>query len=69
VRVNEERRQAGDISEGDLLKIKVQMLQFQTDVNSARLARVQALASLRQLIGYAAVPRDFDVAGADGEGD
>ena len=38
---------AGDISEGDLLKIKLQLLQFQTDVSSARLAKVQALAGLR----------------------
>ena len=36
------------MSEGDLLKIKLQMLQFQMDVSAARLARVQALASLRQ---------------------
>jgi cobalt-zinc-cadmium efflux system outer membrane protein len=54
---------AGDISEGDLLKIKLQLLQFQTDVSSARLAKVQALAGLRELLGYDAAPADFDVAG------
>ena len=54
---------AGDISEGDLLKIKLQLLQFQTDVSSARLAKVQALAGLRELIGYDAAPLGFDVTG------
>src|SRR4029077_9192425 len=43
---------AGSMSGGDLLKIKIQLLQFQMDVSAARLARVQALASLRQLLGY-----------------
>src|SRR6185295_4128771 len=47
---------AGDISQGDLLKIKLQVLQFQTDVSSARLAKVQALVGLRQLLGYDAAP-------------
>src|SRR6185437_1908061 len=63
VDISEERYRAGDISEGDNLKIKLQLLQFQTDVSSARVAKVQALGSLRQLIGYAALPRDFDVGG------
>jgi cobalt-zinc-cadmium efflux system outer membrane protein len=54
---------AGDISEGDLLKIKLQLLQFQTDVSSARLAKVQALAGLRELLGYDAAPAGFDVTG------
>jgi outer membrane protein, heavy metal efflux system len=63
VKISEQRYKAGDISEGDYLKIKLQMLQFQTDVSSARVARVQALGSLRQLIGYANVPQDYDVAG------
>ncbi len=52
------------MSEGDLLKIKLQLLQFQMDVSSARLARVQALATLRQLLGYESVPADYDVTGA-----
>lgn len=61
--ISEQRYKAGDISEGDLLKIKLQMLQFQTDVTAAQVARVQALGSLRQLIGYNALPRNYDVAG------
>ncbi|HEU4414872.1 MAG TPA: TolC family protein, partial [Candidatus Angelobacter sp.] len=63
VDISELRYKAGDISEGDYLKIKLQLLQFQTDVSSARVAKVQALGSLRQLIGTAALPRDYDVAG------
>ncbi len=63
VQISEQRYQDGDISEGDLLKIKLQLLLFQTDVSSARLALVQALASLRQLIGYEALPANYDVVG------
>lgn len=63
VEISELRYKAGDISEGDYLKIKLQLLQFQTDVSSARVAKVQALGSLRQLVGYAALPREFDVGG------
>jgi cobalt-zinc-cadmium efflux system outer membrane protein len=63
VKISEDRYKAGDIGEGDLLKIKVQLLQFQTDVSSAVLAKVQALASLRQLLGYDAVPDDYEVEG------
>jgi cobalt-zinc-cadmium efflux system outer membrane protein len=54
---------AGAISEGDLLKITVQLLQFQTDVSAAKVAKVQALASLRGFLGYDAVPANYDVEG------
>jgi len=54
---------AGAISEGDLLKITVQLLQFQTDVSAANVAKVQALASLREFLGYDAVPDNYDVEG------
>ena len=54
----------GAMSEGDLLKIKLQLLQFQMDVSSARLARLQALATLRQLVGYESVPESYEVNGA-----
>src|SRR5579859_749486 len=63
VTISEQRYKAGDISEGDFLKIKLQLLQFQTDVSSARVAKVQSLGSLRQLVGYASLPHDFDVVG------
>jgi cobalt-zinc-cadmium efflux system outer membrane protein len=61
--ISKERYRAGDTSEDDYLKIKLQMLQFQSDVTQARLARVQALSDLRQLLGYDSVSRDYDVAG------
>lgn len=54
---------AGAISEADYLKIKLQLLQFQTDVSSARLAKGQALVALRGLLGYDAVPANYDVVG------
>jgi cobalt-zinc-cadmium efflux system outer membrane protein len=54
---------AGSMSGADLLKIKIQLLQFQMDVSAARLARVQALASLRQLLGYESVPESYEVVG------
>ncbi len=63
VDIGQEQYKAGDISEGDLLKIQLQLLQFQTDVSQARLARVQALTMLRQFLGYGSVPADYDVAG------
>src|ERR1700739_1143264 len=63
VDISEAQLKAGYIGEGDYLKIKLQLLQFQTDVSSARLAQVQALVTLRQFLGYNAVPADYDVIG------
>ena len=63
VDISESRYKAGDISEVDYLKIKLQLLQFQTDVAMAQLAKTQALVGLRQLLGYQTVPEDFDVTG------
>jgi len=63
VDISEIQLKAGAIGEGDYLKIKLQLLQFQTDVSSARLAKVQALVALRELLGYDAVPENFDVSG------
>ncbi len=63
VDISETQYKAGYISEGDYLKIKLQLLQFQTDVSSARLAKVQALVGLRGYLGYNTIPSDFDVAG------
>jgi outer membrane protein, heavy metal efflux system len=61
--ISEARYKAGDISEGDLLKIKLQLLQFETDVTGAQVGKVQALNNLRQLLGYDAVPADYEVEG------
>ncbi len=63
VDISESEYKAGAISEGDYLKIKLQLLQFQTDVSSAQLALVQALADMRQFLGYDAVPDNYDVVG------
>ncbi|HXH67335.1 MAG TPA: TolC family protein [Candidatus Limnocylindrales bacterium] len=63
VDISKERLRAGDMSEGDFLKIKLQLLQFQSDVNAAKLARLQSLAALRQLLGFETVPDDYDVEG------
>jgi cobalt-zinc-cadmium efflux system outer membrane protein len=63
VDIGEAQLKAGALSEGDYLKIKLQLLQFQTDVSSARLAKVQALIGLREFLGYSAVPANFDVIG------
>jgi cobalt-zinc-cadmium efflux system outer membrane protein len=63
VSLSEAQVKAGAMSEGDLLKIKLQVLQFQTDVSAAKLAKLQALAMLRQLIGFESVPENYDVEG------
>jgi cobalt-zinc-cadmium efflux system outer membrane protein len=63
VDIGKEQYKAGYIGEGDYLKITLQLLQFQTDVSSARLAKIQALVALRGLLGYDAVPADYDVVG------
>lgn len=63
VDLSELRYKAGAISEDDYLKIKLQLLQFETDFQQAQLARVQALSDLRQLLGYESVSPDYDVAG------
>ena len=64
VDLGELRYNKGAISEDDYLKIKLQLLQFETDYQQAELARVQALSDLRQLLGYESVSPDYDVVGA-----
>ncbi len=63
VGISQDQQKAGAMSKVDLLKIQLQTLQFQTDVTSARIALAQALNSLRQLMGFDSVPRNYDVAG------
>jgi cobalt-zinc-cadmium efflux system outer membrane protein len=63
VDIGQARYNAGDISEGDFLKIKLQLLQFQSDVAQAQLSKIQALVGLRQFLGYQTVGPDFDVSG------
>ncbi len=61
--ISQEKFKAGGMSKSDLLKIQLLTLQFQTDVANAQINKAQALAALRQLIGFDSVPRDFDVVG------
>jgi cobalt-zinc-cadmium efflux system outer membrane protein len=63
VDLSELRFKDGAISENDYLKIKLQLLQFQTDVQQSLLARAQALSDLRQQLGYDSVPAEYDVVG------
>src|SRR5208337_1524552 len=63
VNISQEQYKAGGLSKVDLLKIQLQTLQFQSDVSAARIAKAQALGSLRQAMGFDSVPRDYDVAG------
>ena len=61
--ISEAQYKAGGISQNDYLKIKLQLVTFQTDVENGELARVQALSDLRQLLGYESVPADYDISG------
>lgn len=61
--ISEVQFKDGAMSENDYLKIKLQLLQFETDVQQALLAKAQALSDLRQLLGYEQVPAGYDVAG------
>ena len=63
VELGELRFNKGAISEDDYLKIKLQLLQFETDYQQAELAKIQALSDLRQLLGYESVAADYEVAG------
>jgi len=63
VELAELRYHKGAISEDDCLKIKLQLLQFETDEQQAQLARIQGLSDLRQLLGYESVAPDYDVIG------
>jgi len=63
VDLSQVRYDKGAISEDDYLKIKLQLLQFETDYQQAELAKVQALSDLRQLLGYESVAADYDVTG------
>jgi len=63
VDISEHQYKAGGISENDYLMIKLQLLQFESDLEQAQLAKVQALSDLRQLLGYESVSQNYDVAG------
>ena len=61
VDISEHQYKVGGLSENDYLMIKLQLLQFESDVEQAQLARVQSLSDLRQVLGYESVSGDYDV--------
>ena len=63
VDISERQYKVGGISENDFLKIKVQLVQFENDLQQAILAKAQALSDLRQVLGYESVPADYDITG------
>jgi cobalt-zinc-cadmium efflux system outer membrane protein len=63
VSISESQYKSGGISQDAYLKIKLQMLLFETDFQQAQLAKVQALSDLRNLLGYESISADYDVAG------
>src|SRR5580698_6507222 len=62
VDISQNQYNAGGLSENDFLMIKLQLLQFESDVEQAKLSRAQSLSDLRQLLGYESVSADYDVA-------
>jgi outer membrane protein, heavy metal efflux system len=63
VDISEFQFKNGSLSENDYLKIKIQLLQFQQDVEQAVLNKAQSLSDLRQQLGYESVPAGYDVVG------
>lgn len=63
LRISKRQYQAGSISQGSLLKLQLQRLLFQTDYTSAQVAVIQAKDNLRQLVGFEALPQNYDVIG------
>lgn len=61
--LNRLRHEKGEISGGDFLKIGLQKLQFQTDVQDAALAYRTARANLRQAIFAPELAQEFEVEG------
>ena len=64
VDISEHQYKAGALAENDFLQIKLQLVQFQQDVEQAELSKAQALSDLRQLLGYESVPSEYDIADA-----
>jgi cobalt-zinc-cadmium efflux system outer membrane protein len=63
VDINRQMLQQGEIARADFLRIELQMLQFQTDLDDATLALKTAKATLRGLLGTSNIPDDFNVEG------
>jgi cobalt-zinc-cadmium efflux system outer membrane protein len=63
VELNRQMLQQGEIARADYLRIQLQTLQFETDVDDATLELSTAKANLRGLLGAADLPHDFEVDG------
>ena len=61
--LNRIRFEKGDISGADFLKIELQKLQFQNDVQDANLALKTARTTLMTLLATAEIAEDFDIEG------
>jgi cobalt-zinc-cadmium efflux system outer membrane protein len=61
--INKQMFQQGEISRADFLRIELQMMQFQTDLDDATVEMKTAIATLRGLVGPASLPDDFEVEG------
>ena len=63
VQISEDTYQAGSISEGDLLKIKLQVLQFQMDVSQPSWRRCRRWPAFASCLGYESVAENYEVLG------
>ena len=63
LKISKRQYTAGSISHGSLLKLQLQRLLFQTDYTSAQVAVIQAKNNLRQLVGFDALPANYEVLG------
>jgi cobalt-zinc-cadmium efflux system outer membrane protein len=64
VEISEHQFHAGALAENDYLQIRLQLVQFQQDVEQAELSKAQSLSDLRQLLGYESVPSEYNIADA-----
>jgi cobalt-zinc-cadmium efflux system outer membrane protein len=62
VDISDHQFRVGALSENDYLQIKLQLVQFQQDVEQAVLSKAQALSDLRQQLGYESVDSEYDIA-------
>lgn len=63
VDLNKEMLQQGEIARADFLRIQLEMLQFETDLDDATFELKTAKATLRGLLGPGSLPEDFDIQG------
>ena len=63
VEISERQYKDGGMSENDFLKMRLQLVQFENDVQQALLSKAQALSDLRQQLGYESVPAEYDIVG------